>query len=164
MVMGAGMKAKEGVLDILNKVLVSELTAVHQYLLHAALCKHWGYGRLREHYSHLAQEEVSHSSGLIDHILYLGGAPAMDRLDTVAVGKKVSELFEADLAFEREDADALRGGIAHCVKVGDYTTRHRLEEMIVDTEEHIEWFETQLRTISQVGVERYLAEQIAGKS
>ena len=88
----------------------------------------------------------------------------MDRLDAVAAGKKVPELLEADLAFEREDADALRSGIAHCVEVGDYTTRHRLEEMIVDTEEHIEWFETQLRTISQVGLERYLAEQIADKS
>ncbi len=154
------MKAKEGVLDILNKVLVSELTAVHQYLLHAALCQHWGYDRLHKHFSHLAQEEVSHSSGLIDHILYLGGAPAMGRLDAVAAGLKVSELLEADLAFEREDADALRDGIAHCTKVGDFTTRHRLEEMIVDTEEHIDWFETQLCTIKQVGPERYLAEQI----
>lgn len=154
------MKAKEGVLDILNKVLVSELTAVHQYLLHAALCKHWGYDRLHGHFSHLAQEEVSHSSGLIDHILYLDGAPEMDHLDAVAAGKKVPELLEADLAFEREDADALREGIAHCVKVGDFTTRHRLEEMIVDTEEHIDWFETQLRTIKQVGLERYLTEQL----
>ena len=154
------MKAKEGVLDILNKVLVSELTAVHQYLLHAALCKHWGYGRLHEHFSHLAQEEVSHSSGLIDHILYLGGSPEMGRLDAVAAGKKVSELFSADLAFEREDADALRQGIAHCAKVGDFTTRHRLEDMIIDTEEHIDWFETQLRTIEQVGEDRYLAEQL----
>ncbi|MBA5862128.1 MAG: bacterioferritin [Nitrospira sp. CR1.1] len=153
------MKAKEGVLDILNKVLVSELTAVHQYLLHAALCKHWGYGRLHEHFSHLAHEEVSHSSGLIDHILYLGGAPTMDHLDAVASGKKVSELLEADVAFEREDADALRQGIAHCAKVGDFTTRHRLEDMIIDTEEHIDWFEIQLRTIKQVGEERYLAEQ-----
>lgn len=159
------MKAKEGVLDILNKVLVSELTAVHQYLLHASLCNHWGYGRLRERFSHLAHEEVSHSSGLIDHILYLGGAPEMGHLDAVAAGKKVSELLEADLAFEREDADALRQGIAHCAKVGDFTTRHRLEEMIVDTEEHIDWFETQLRTIQQIGEERYLAEQFAsGKS
>jgi bacterioferritin len=155
------MKAKEGVLDILNKVLVSELTAVHQYLLHAALCKHWGYNRLHEHFSHLAQEEVSHSSGLVDHILYLGGTPEVDHLDAVAAGKKVPELLEADLSFEREDADALREGIAHCAKVGDFTTRHRLEEMIVDTEEHIDWFETQLRTIKQVGVERYLAEQLA---
>jgi bacterioferritin len=155
------MKAKEGVLDILNKVLVSELTAVHQYLLHAALCKHWGYNRLHEHFSHLAQEEVSHSSGLVDHILYLGGTPEMDHLDAVAAGKKVPELLEADLSFEREDADALREGIAHCAKVGDFTTRHRLEEMIVDTVEHIDWFETQLRTIKQVGLERYLAEQLA---
>ena len=155
------MKAKEGVLDILNKVLVSELTAVHQYLLHAALCKHWGYGRLHEHFSHLSQEEVSHSSGLIDHILYLGGAPDMEHLEAVATGKKVPDLLEADLAFERADADALREGIAHCTKVADFTTRHRLEEMIVDTEEHIDWFETQLRTIKQVGVERYLAEQIS---
>ncbi len=154
------MKAKEGVLGILNKVLVSELTAVHQYLLHAALCKHWGYHRLHEHFSHLAQEEVGHSSGLIDHILYLGGAPAMDRLDTVAAGKKVSDLLESDLAFEREDADVLRAGIAHCTKVGDFTTRHRLEEMIVDTEEHIDWFETQLCAIKQVSLERYLAEQM----
>jgi len=155
------MKAKEGVLDILNKVLVSELTAVHQYLLHAALCKHWGYGRLHEHFSHLAQEEVSHSSGLIDHILYLGGSPEMGHLDAVAAGKKVSELFAADLAFEREDAEALRQGIAHCAKVGDFTTRHRLEDMIIDTEEHIDWFETQLRTIEQVGEDRYLAEQLS---
>lgn len=154
------MKAKEGVLGILNKVLVSELTAVHQYLLHAALCKHWGYHRLHEHFSHLAQEEVGHSSGLMDHILYLGGAPAMDRLDTVAAGKKVSDLLEADLTFEREDADVLRDGIAHCTKVGDFTTRHLLEHMIIDTEEHIDWFEVQLCTIKQVGLERYLAEQI----
>lgn len=155
------MKAKEGVLDILNKVLVSELTAVHQYLLHAALCKHWGYGRLHAHFGHLAQEEVSHSAGLIDHILYLGGSPEMGHLDAVAAGKKVLELLGADLAFEREDADALRVGIAHCAKVGDFTTRHRLEDMIIDTEEHIDWFETQLRTIEQVGEERYLAEQLS---
>ena len=62
------MKAKEGVVECLNQVLKSELTAVHQYLLHAAMCKNWGYERLHEHFSHLAQAEVSHSSGLIDQI------------------------------------------------------------------------------------------------
>ncbi|MBX3237736.1 MAG: bacterioferritin [Nitrospiraceae bacterium] len=156
------MKAKDGVIERLNKVLVGELTAVHQYLLHAALCKNWGYERLHEHFSHLAQEEVSHSSGLIDHILYLEGTPAVDQLDVVATGKKVPDLFEADLSFEREDADLLREGIVHCAKVGDFTTRHRLEDMIIDTEEHIDWFETQLRTIKQVGLPVYLAEQMKG--
>lgn len=154
------MKAKEGVVDILNKVLVSELTAVHQYLLHAALCKHWGYHRLHEYFDHLAQEEVSHSAGLIDHVLYIGGAPKADHVDAVVAGKKVPDLLESDLAFERQDADMLRDGISHCTKVGDFTTRHLLEHMVIDTEEHIDWFETQLRAIEQVGVERYLAEQI----
>lgn len=69
------MKAKEGVLELLNQVLRAELTAIHQYLLHAALCKNWGYERLHDQYSHLANEEVQHSAGLIDHILYLDGTP-----------------------------------------------------------------------------------------
>jgi bacterioferritin len=154
------MKAKDGVLDLLNQVLRAELTAVHQYLLHAALCKNWGYSRLHEHFNHLAQEEVSHSSGLMDHVLYLDGTPDVEHLDAVAQGQDVAALFTADLEFEREDAELLRKAIAHCAKVGDFTTRHILEHMIIDTEEHIDWFETQLRVIDQVGVERYLTEQI----
>ena len=154
------MKAKEGVLEFLNQVLRSELTAVHQYLLHAALCKNWGYERLHEHYSHLANEEVQHSAGLIDHILYLNGTPEVGQLDPVAQGEDVGTLFRADLDFERDDVELLRKAIAHCAKVGDFTTRHLLEEMVVDSEEHVDWFETQLRTIKQVGLENYLSEQI----
>ena len=154
------MKAKDGVLDLLNQVLRAELTAVHQYLLHAALCKNWGFSRLHEHFSHLAQEEVGHSSGLMDHVLYLDGTPDVEHLDAVAHGKDAAALFTADLNFEREDAELLRKAIAHCAKVGDFTTRHTLEHMIIDTEEHIDWFETQLRVIKQTGLENYLAVQI----
>lgn len=154
------MKAKEGVVAYLNQVLKSELTAVHQYLLHAALCKNWGYGRLHEHLSHLANEEVSHSSGLIDHILYLHGTPEVEHLDQVGAGRTVQDLFKADLGFEREDVELLRKAIAHCAKVEDFTTRHMLEDMIEDSEEHVDWFEKQLRTIDQVGLDRYLAEHI----
>lgn len=154
------MKAKEGVVAYLNQVLKSELTAVHQYLLHAALCKNWGYGRLHEHLSHLANEEVGHSSGLIDHILYLDGTPEVEHLDRVGAGRTVQDLFKADLGFEREDVELLRKAIAHCAKVEDFTTRHMLEAMIEDSEEHVDWFERQLRTIDQIGLDRYLAEQI----
>jgi len=154
------MKAKEGVVDLLNQVLKAELTAVHQYLLHAAMCKNWGYERLHEHFSHLAQEEVGHSSGLIDHILYLEGVPDVSHLDSVGSGRSVPDIFTGDLEFEREDVELLRTGIAHCAKVGDFTTRHMLEHMIEDSEEHVDYFETQLRTIQQVGVEGYLSEHI----
>jgi bacterioferritin len=154
------MKAKEGVVSYLNEVLKAELTAVHQYLLHAALCKHWGYQRLHDSFGHLAQEEVGHSAGLIDHILYLEGRPDMQRLDEVAGGGTVEELYRRDLAFEREDVELLRKAIAHCAQAGDFTTRHMLEHMIKDSEEHVDWFEVQLRAIGQVGLDRYLAEQI----
>ena len=154
------MRAKDGVIEFLDQVLRAEFTAVHQYLLHAALCKNWGYERLHAHYSHLANEEVSHSSGLIDHILYLDGNPDVGQLDTVTQGQDVAALFAADVNFEREDVELLRKAITHCAKVGDFTTRHILEHMIVDSEEHIDWFETQLRVIKQVGLERYLSEQI----
>lgn len=154
------MKAKEGVVDFLNQILKSELTAVHQYLLHGAMCKNWGYERLHEHFSHLAQEEVSHSSGLIDHILYLESNPEVEHLAAVQRGPDVAALFASDRNFECDDVELLRKAIAHCAKVGDFTTRHMLEDMIEDSEEHVDWFETQLRAIKQVGLENYLAEQI----
>lgn len=154
------MKGKEGVVELLNQILKAELTAAHQYLLHAAMCRNWGYERLHEHFSHLAHEEVEHSSGLIDHILYLEGTPEVGRLDAVTRGNDVAALFAADCAFEREDVDLLGKAVAHCAKAGDFTTRHLLEDMVVDSEEHIDWFETQLRVIKQVGLDRYLAEQI----
>lgn len=154
------MKAKEGVLDNLNKILTAELTAVHQYLLHAGLCKSWGYGRLHEEFEKLAGEEVKHASQLIDQILYLDGAPGVQQVSAVATGTDVKQLFEEDLKFEKEDAELLRSAIAHCAEVADFTTRHMLEHMIVDTEEHIDWFETQLETVKQIGLARYLSEQM----
>ena len=154
------MKAKEGVLDHLNGILRTELTAVHQYLLHSAMCGNWGYERLEHEFRELANEEVEHSSQLIDHILYLDGTPDVDELDEISRGASVQNLFEADLRFEVQDVEALRKAIAHCAKVMDFTTRHKLEDMVKDTEEHVDWFETQLRAIDQVGLDRYLSEQI----
>ena len=122
------MKAKEGVIEYLRRILTAELTAVHQYLLHAGLCKSWGYMRLQ--------------------------------IEAVATGINVKQLFESDLNFERNDVDLLREAIAHCANVADFTTRHILEHMLIDTEEHIDWFETQLRIVEQIGLERYLSEQM----
>lgn len=154
------MKAKEGVIDFLNKLVTKELTAIHQYLLHASLCDNWGYERLEHEFRELATEEVGHVSKVIDHILYLEGTPDMQSLGTVKSGQAVPELFDADLKLEQEDVTLLRDAITHCARVGDYTTRHKLEDMIKETEDHIRWIEIQLRTIKQVGLENYLTEQI----
>lgn len=154
------MKAKEGVLDFLQKVVTLELMAAHHYLLHAAMCGNWGYERLQHAFHERTNEETAHVSKVIDHVLYLEGEPDVQKLGAVLSGGSVPELFNVDLKLEQEDVKVLREAIAHCAKVGDFTTRHLLEEMVVDSEEHVDWFETQLRTIKQTGVENYLSEQI----
>jgi bacterioferritin len=154
------MKAKEGVLDYLNKILTCELTAIHQYFLHAELCEHWGFERLEHAVRVRSIGEMRHAEALIKHILYLEGLPDMQRLEAVHVGKTVPEQLTLDLAVEIEDIALLRNAVAHCANVGDFTTRHLLEHMLKDSEEHIDWIETQLETIKQVGTEKYLSEQI----
>lgn len=154
------MKAKEGVIDLLNKILTAELTAINQFYVHARMCENWGYERLYHKIRDRSISEMKDADELIDHILYLEGVPNMQRLGTVSVGETVPEQFKADLKAEQEMVKLLTDAITHCVKVGDYTTRHKLEDMVKEEEEHIDWLETQFDTIKQVGLENYLSEQI----
>ncbi|PJA79632.1 MAG: bacterioferritin, partial [Nitrospirae bacterium CG_4_9_14_3_um_filter_51_5] len=119
-----------------------------------------GYDRLHHEIHERALEEVKHAEGIVEHILYLEGAPEMQRLGNVNIGQTVQDQFKNDLKLEMDDLALLREAITHCAKVGDYTTRHKLEDMSVDTDEHIDWLETQIETIKQVGLENYLSEQI----
>jgi bacterioferritin len=154
------MKAKDGVLEILNKVLTADLTAINQYFLHAKMCENWGYERLYDKVRSRSIDEMKDADELIGHILYLEGVPNVQRLGTVHVGETVPEQLKADLKAEQEMLKLLADGVAHCTKVGDYTTRHMLEDMAKDVDAHIDWIETQMETIKQVGLENYLSEQI----
>ena len=154
------MQAKEGVIDVLNRILTVDLTAVNQYFLHAKMCEHWGYERLHHTVRQRSIDEMRDGDALIEHILYLEGVPNMQRLGTVTVGETVPEQFEADLAAEHEMLALRREGVTHCARVEDYTTRDMLETMLQDVDEHIDWIETQQELIRQVGLERYLSEQI----
>ena len=154
------MKAKEGVINLLNKLLTANLTAINQYFVHAKMCENWGYERLYHKVRERSFDEMKDAEQLIDHILYLEGVPNMQRLGTVQVGEAVSEQFTIDLKTEIEMLSLVNEGIVHCVKVGDYSTRHMLEEMAKDVDGHIDWIETQQETIKQTGLENYLSEQI----
>lgn len=154
------MKAKEGIVELLNKVLTVDLTAINQYFVHAKMCENWGYERLHHKVRERSIDEMKDAETLIEHILYLEGVPNMQRMGTVHVGETVPEQFKLDLKAEQEMLKVLSDGVGHCTKVGDYTTRHMLEDMAKDVDEHIDWIETQLETIQQVGVENYLSEQI----
>ncbi|MGH7164120.1 MAG: bacterioferritin [Nitrospiraceae bacterium] len=154
------MKAKEGVIDLLNKVLTADLTAINQYFVHAKMCDNWGYERLHHKVRQRSLDEMKDAEELIEHILYLEGVPNMQRLGTVTVGETVPEQLRVDLKAEQDMLKILSDGVAHCTKVGDYTTRHMLEDMVKDVDAHIDWIETQLETLKQVGLENYLSEQI----
>jgi bacterioferritin len=154
------MQAKEGVLDLLNSALTIELTAVNQYFLAAKMCANWGFERLHHRFRELSLGEMKDIEDLAEHILYLEGLPNMQRLNQVRVGQTVPEILQAGLDLEREAVDFLRGAIEHCVRVGDFTTRAKFEQMIQDEEEHVDWFETQFETINRVGIENYLTEHI----
>ena len=154
------MKAKEGIIELLNKILTAELTVINQYFIHSKMCENWGYERLHHKVCERSMSEMKDAENLIEHILYLEGVPNMQRLGTVTVGETVPEQFKADLKAEMEMVKTLTDGINHCAKVGDFTTRHMLEDMVKDEDAHIDWIETQLDTIKQVGLENYLTEQI----
>ena len=154
------MKAKEGIVDILNKILTEELTVINQYFLHAKMCKNWGYERLHHHVLDRSYGEMKDAQVVVDHILFLEGLPNMQRLGTVKIGETVPEQLKADLDKEKGMVKLMCEGVKHCTKVGDFSTRHMLEDMIQDEEEHIDWIETQLETIKQTGLQNYLSEQI----
>jgi len=154
------MKAKEGIIELLNKILTAELTVINQYFIHSKMCENWGYERLHHKVCERSMSEMKDAENLIEHILYLEGVPNMQRLGTVTVGETVPEQFKADLKAEMEMVKTLTDGINHCAKVGDFTTRHMLEDMVKDEDAHIDWIETQLDTIKQVSLENYLTEQI----
>ena len=158
------MKAKEGIIDLLNKILTADLTAINQYFVHGKMCENWGYERLHHTVRQRSFDEMKDAEELIEHILYLEGVPNMQRLGTVNVGETVPEQFKVDLKAEQEMLKLLTDGVTHCAKVGDYTTRHMLEDMAEDVDAHIDWIETQVETIKQVGLENYLAEQIKKES
>ncbi len=154
------MKAKEGVINLLNKVLTADLTAINQYFVHAKMCKNWGYERLHHKVRERSIDEMKDADVLIEHILYLEGVPNVQRMNTVHVGETVPEQLKLDLKAEHEMLALLSDGVTHCAKVADFTTRHMLEEMVKDVDAHIDWIETQQETIKQIGLENYLAEQI----
>ena len=154
------MEAKPGVLERLNDLLTIELTAINQYFVQAHMMRDWGYDGLHKKLWAFSRSEMDDAQDLVEHILYLEGLPNVQRLNLVRIGETTLECLELDLTSEREAVEVLREVIAHCQEVGDYTTRAKAEAMIADEETHVDWLETQLETVRQIGIERYLAEQL----
>lgn len=154
------MKGDDRVIEALNGVLTSELTAINQYFVHHRMCANWGYRRLSDKKREESIEEMHHADRVIDRILFLDGTPNMQRLSPVLVGEDPIEQHRVDLDLELEAVKRLNEAIALCRESADNGTRDLLEAILKDEEESVDWLEAQLHLVDEVGKEAYLAEMI----
>jgi bacterioferritin len=157
------MKGNEKVIDVLNQVLRKELTGINQYFIHAKMVQNWGYERLYKSIWDESLEEMKHADQVIERILFLEGTPNITTYDKITVGANVKQQLENDLGLEAAALAVLRSGIKTCVEAADDASRELLEHILVDEEDHVDWLESQLHQIEEVGYQNYLAQQIQKK-
>ena len=156
------MQGDPQVLEALNDILTAELTAINQYYVHYKMCENWGYHRVAAVKRKESIEEMQHADKLIERVLYFDGVPNMQRLNPVKVGEDVVEQHKLDLELEYSNVSRLNEAIQLCIEKRDAGTRELLEHILAEEEEAVDFLESQLGIIEEIGKERYLAEQMRG--
>jgi len=150
------MQGNPAIVARLNEVLTNELTAVNQYFLHARMLENWGLRKLGKIIYDESIGEMKHADKLIKRILFLDGLPNLQDLHKLAIGETVAECLGADLKLEMGGRSTLVAGVAQCEAAKDYVSREILEEILRDTEDHIDFLETQLGLLASLGEQNYL--------
>lgn len=158
------MQGDTAIINALNDQLTNELTAVNQYFLHARMYQHWGFEKIAKKEYDESIGEMKHADKLINRILMLGGLPNLQALHKLMIGENVTEILKGDLVLEQTAQQTVKNGIAACETARDYVSREILRDILDDTEEHIDWIETQLYLIDKIGLENYLQSQMGSAS
>lgn len=154
------MKGHDCVIDGLNAALTIELTAINQYFVQAKLCDNWGFLRLARKHYHESMGEMRHAEKIIERIIFLEGIPEIGRYDVIRVGSDIPEQFENDLVLERRGVQTYNELVSLCAVLKDNATRDVVAPILTESEEHVDWLETQLDLIQKVGLQNYLQTQI----
>lgn len=157
------MKGNDRVIEVLNELLTFELTAINQYFLHSRMCDNWGYKRLAARTREISREEMDDAEEIIDRILFLEGVPNMQRLEPVRIGETVSEQLRLQADSEQRALSILGQGVAAADEAGDRASREFFAARLQEEEGHLDWLETQLGLIDQIGEANYLTQQIVAQ-
>ena len=150
------MLGDRAIISLLNAVLTNELTAVNQYFLHARMYENWGFKRLGHITYQESIGEMKHADKLIKRILFLEGLPNLQDLHKLKLGESIAEGLAADLAVETGGRTTLVAGVKQCEAAEDFVSREILVEILTDTEEHIDFLETQIGLMKAIGEANYL--------
>jgi bacterioferritin len=154
------MKGDTNIIKLLNAQLTNELTAINQYFLHARMYRHWGLEKIGKKEYDESIGEMKHADKLINRILMLEGLPNLQALNKLMIGESTPEMLQCDLKLEQMSQQTVKDGIAACETARDYVSRDVFQDILDDTEEHIEWLETQIELIAKIGLENYLQSQM----
>lgn len=154
------MKGSQAIIDALNSVLTKELTAINQYFLHARMLQNWGLDKLGRLEYKASIDEMKHADELIKRILFLEGLPNLQKIDRIRIGQTITEVMEADLEVENEAIPHLKKCIKLAEAESDYVTRDLFLHILESEEEHVDWLETQVGLVKQVGIQNYIQSQI----
>ena len=149
------LQGDRSIIDCLNQQLLNELTAINQYFLHARIYRHWGLEALGRKEYEESIGEMKHADRLIQRVLMLGGLPNLQAPGKLMIGEHTEEMLRCDLKLEVAAREHVRASIPLCEAARDFVSRELLVDILDDTEEHIDWLETQLELIERVGIANY---------
>jgi len=154
------MKGNQKLIEVLNRLLADELTAINQYMVHSELCANWGYQRLHKLIEKRAFQEMKHAEKLIARIVFLEGLPVVSQLNALHIGADVPKIIENDIAAEMTAIRGYNAAIPLAMEVQDAPTRELLESIIKDEDGHLDMLEAQRDQMTQMSVGVFLGQQI----